>query len=235
MRTLRVRTASKQGTHIDLATLYTTLSFQNNPTLFTINPQREVESFSAASKQQSTCSSALPADTEATPVMASSARDKDQVTSSLSNLKLDGAKESTKSSKQKQKGHVADSWDDGGSSSSDDEAETPTSKASIPSAPPPTPVTPHYTSAPDWSTIPEPGMTSPREAPAAKRPEKTDAVARRMIAAGLGLKAPKQTEEQKAYQKSIREQERKKREQEKADEQKRLESAEKTKASMWDD
>ncbi|KAK2932270.1 hypothetical protein FoTM2_006728 [Fusarium oxysporum f. sp. vasinfectum] len=37
-----------------------------------------------------------------------------------------------------------------------------------------------------------------------KRPEKTDAVARRMIAAGLGLKAPKQTEEQRAYQRSAK-------------------------------
>lgn len=168
--------------------------------------------------------------------MASSARDKDQVISSLSNLKLDGAKQNTKPSKQKQKKQVVDSWDEEDSSSSDDGAETPASKASsLPSAPPPTPVTPHFTSAPDWSTVPEPGVTSPREAPSSKRPEKTDAVARRMIAAGLGLKAPKQTEEQKAYQRSIREQEKKKREQDKADEQKRREDAEKAKASVWDD
>ncbi|KND88820.1 hypothetical protein TOPH_06537 [Tolypocladium ophioglossoides CBS 100239] len=167
--------------------------------------------------------------------MASSARDGDQVTSSLSSLKLDDTKESTKPSKQRQKKQVVDSWEDEDSSPSDGDTETPPSRASLPSAPPPTPVSPHYTSVPDWSAIPEPGTTSPREVPASKRPEKTDAVARRMIAAGLGLKAPKQTEEQKAYQKSIREQERKKKEQEKADEQKRREDAEKAKSAVWDD
>ena len=68
-----------------------------------------------------------------------------------------------------------------------------------------------------------------------KRPEKTDAVARRMIAAGLGLKAPKKTEEQKAYEKSVREQERRRREQEKLAEAKRKEDAEKAKRAVWDD
>ena len=58
---------------------------------------------------------------------------------------------------------------------------------------------------------------------------------RRMIAAGLGLKAPKQTEEQRAYQKSIREQEKKRREQEREQEKKRQEEADKAKAAMWDD
>jgi hypothetical protein len=56
-----------------------------------------------------------------------------------------------------------------------------------------------------------------------------------MIAAGLGLKAPKQTEEQKAYQKSIREQEKRKKEQEKLEEQRRQEETAKAKAAMWDD
>ncbi|RFU73157.1 hypothetical protein TARUN_9096, partial [Trichoderma arundinaceum] len=69
----------------------------------------------------------------------------------------------------------------------------------------------------------------------AKRPEKTDAVARRMIAAGLGLKAPKQTDEQRAYQRSIREQEKKKREVEKAEEERRREQTEKAKAAVWED
>jgi hypothetical protein len=56
-----------------------------------------------------------------------------------------------------------------------------------------------------------------------------------MIAAGLGLKAPKQTEEQKEYQKAIREQEKKRREQEKAEEQRRIDEAAKAKAAIWDD
>ena len=59
--------------------------------------------------------------------------------------------------------------------------------------------------------------------------------ARRMIAAGLGLKAPRQTEEQKAYQRSIREQERKRREQEREQEKRRQEEVERAKAAVWDD
>ncbi|CAI4211333.1 unnamed protein product [Parascedosporium putredinis] len=51
-------------------------------------------------------------------------------------------------------------------------------------------------------------------APDGRRPEKTDAVARRMIAGALGVKAPKQTEEQKAYDRAIKEQARKKKEEE---------------------
>ena len=56
-----------------------------------------------------------------------------------------------------------------------------------------------------------------------------------MIAAGLGLKAPKQTEEQKAYQRSVREQEKKKKEQEREEERKRQAEIEKAKAAAWDD
>ena len=128
---------------------------------------------------------------------------------------------------------VADSWEDQDTSSDSDsgvngaalEPRTPT--ASGPSAPPPTPLTPSYSghsrqlSQPSWSdpTHSHEGASSPQPPPQAgapssssRRPEKTDAVARRMIAAGLGLKAPKQTEEQR-----------------------RKEEADKVKAAMWDD
>jgi hypothetical protein len=56
-----------------------------------------------------------------------------------------------------------------------------------------------------------------------------------MIAAGLGLKAPKQTEEQKAYQRSIKEQEKKKKDQEREEEKRKQEEREKAKAAVWDD
>lgn len=56
-----------------------------------------------------------------------------------------------------------------------------------------------------------------------------------MIAGALGLKAPKMTDEQRAYQKAIREKERKRREEQKAAEKKREEDAAKAKAAMWDD
>jgi microsomal dipeptidase-like Zn-dependent dipeptidase len=78
------------------------------------------------------------------------------------------------------------------------------------------------------------GFSGASSSDPAKRPEKTDAVARRMIAAGLGMKVPKQTEEQKAYQRSIKEQEKKRRELEKAEQQRLEDEANKAKAAMWD-
>ena len=56
-----------------------------------------------------------------------------------------------------------------------------------------------------------------------------------MIAASLGLKAPKQTDEQRAYQRSVREQEKKRREQQKEEEQRQKEKTERAKAAIWDD
>ena len=148
---------------------------------------------------------------------------------------------------------VADSWEDEDLSSSGDENDgeaqadktepgsedlsTPSgtsSRRAVPSPPPPTPISAITGGAP--REYPG-GSVGSGSAPAERerRPEKTDAVARRMIAAGLGLKAPKQTEEQKAYQRSVREQEKKKREQERAEEQKRKEEAERAKAAIWGD
>ncbi|KAJ4310547.1 hypothetical protein N0V84_010915 [Fusarium piperis] len=164
------------------------------------------------------------------------------VSTSINKLSLTCNKEPTQTTKpapkKKAKKVVADSWEDEDVSDSEPEAEPDSDKAdeltpsTTPAPPPPTPMSPVGDSA--W--------TPPEDAPgprvggeSARRPEKTDAVARRMIAAGLGLKAPKQTEEQRAYQKSIREQEKKKREQEREQEKKRQEEADKAKAAIWDD
>ncbi|KAM0432774.1 hypothetical protein ACHAPT_004476 [Fusarium lateritium] len=162
------------------------------------------------------------------------------VSASINKLSLSTKKEPTQTTKpaakKKAKKVVADSWEDEDVSDSEPEAEsdkadelTPTT---TPAPPPPTPMSPAGGSA--W-TPPEdaPGPRAGGEP--GRRPEKTDAVARRMIAAGLGLKAPKQTEEQRAYQKSIREQEKKKREQEREEQKQRQEEAEKAKAAIWDD
>ncbi len=93
------------------------------------------------------------------------------------------------------------------------------------SAPPPTPISPNYhvpQSFPPVGAALEPipdadGGSSPR------RPDKTDAVARRMIASALGVKVPKQTEEQKAYDRALREGERKRRDEERAADKRKLE------------
>jgi hypothetical protein len=67
------------------------------------------------------------------------------------------------------------------------------------------------------------------------RPEKTDAVAKRMIAGALGVRAPKQTEEQKAYDRAVKEKETRRRNLEKEVAAKAEEEAEKAKAAVWND
>ncbi|KAJ3475122.1 hypothetical protein NLG97_g9566 [Lecanicillium saksenae] len=160
---------------------------------------------------------------------------KDEVSSKLS--KLDLQKETPgKKSKAKEE-EVADSWEDEDVSDTDDGPTTPKASAAAeaPAAPPPTPASPADLGPPeDWCN-PDKWAVSSSSSREGRRPEKTDAVARRLIAAGLGMKAPKQTDEQRAYQKSVREQERKRRDQEKAEQQQRVEASEKAKAAMWDD
>jgi hypothetical protein len=67
------------------------------------------------------------------------------------------------------------------------------------------------------------------------RPEKTDAVAKRMIAGALGVRAPKQTEEQKAYDRAVKEKETRRRNLEKEVAAKAEQEAEKAKAAVWND
>lgn len=182
--------------------------------------------------------------------MASAAQQSSDVAVSISKLTISpvgtdiNRKLKTKKGEKKTKKKVVDSWEDEEVSSdpeSDPEPESGGlgSSRSIDSAigssttgtqaPPPTPVTPNYSPSPTYSAIP--GQL-PDEL---KRPEKTDAVARRMIASALGVKVPRQTEEQRAYDKAVREKERKRREEEREIERKRLEEVESAKKAMWED
>ncbi|EHK43310.1 hypothetical protein TRIATDRAFT_320595 [Trichoderma atroviride IMI 206040] len=127
---------------------------------------------------------------------------------------------------------------------------TPSSLAT-PAVPPPTPASPlGYESPHEWASLASQSQSqsqSPMATTAsasatgsgsgtpARRPEKTDAVARRLIAAGLGIKAPRQTEEQRAYQRSVREQEKKRREEAKAEEERRRAEEDKAKMAVWED
>ncbi|KAH7328353.1 hypothetical protein B0I35DRAFT_403739 [Stachybotrys elegans] len=136
--------------------------------------------------------------------------------------------------KSKSKAQVADSWEDEDVSDTEPASAGPVLTPSIPTAPPPTPISPSLIQDQTWMPAGVATGAGLSDGPA-RRPEKTDAVARRMIAASLGLKAPKLTDEQKAYQKSVKEQEKRKREQEKEEAQRRQEEAEKAKAAVWDD
>jgi hypothetical protein len=68
-----------------------------------------------------------------------------------------------------------------------------------------------------------------------KRPEKTTSTAARLIAAGLGQRAPKRTEDERKYDQAMRVQEKKKRDAAKAEEQKKKDDLEKAKQSIWED
>ncbi|KAI0828079.1 hypothetical protein F5Y06DRAFT_283449 [Hypoxylon sp. FL0890] len=152
-------------------------------------------------------------------------------------------------SKSKKAAPVADSWEDEDVESEPDViSPTLDKEAKVDgsgfAAPPPTPASPSYSSgaAPPWQPMPagSPSSFSPPGSPASdasgtRRPEKTDAVARRMIASALGVRAPKPTEEQRAYDRAVREKERKRREEEREAEKKRQEEAERAKAAIWED
>jgi hypothetical protein len=69
----------------------------------------------------------------------------------------------------------------------------------------------------------------------ARRPEKQTAVAGRLIAGALGIRAPKRTEEQRAYDRAIKEKELRRRNREREEEAKRKEEEERAKAAVWDE
>jgi len=151
-------------------------------------------------------------------------------------------------------GDVIDSWeDDDLDENSNTQAPTDGTgpslkpvKSSDPALgpPPPTPISPggQYV---DWSPAQVLGGGRPSTRPYSpsiplsdsdrdrRRPEKTTAAASRMIAAGLGMKTQK-TEDQKQYDRAIREQEMKRRNREKEDKEREKDADEKIKAAVWD-
>ncbi|KAJ5091715.1 hypothetical protein NUU61_006585 [Penicillium alfredii] len=141
---------------------------------------------------------------------------------------------------------IADSWEDeadlSGSDDDDDKPKprdddspsvlSPSISAEGPLDPPPTPISPQ-TSQP-WVS----GGVTPAAAQGggpARRPEKQTAVAGRLIAGALGIRAPKRTEEQRAYDRSVKEQEIRRRNREREELAKAKEEDEKLKAAVWTD
>lgn len=149
-----------------------------------------------------------------------------------------------------------DSWEDDDGSDTETETDpksplrsTSSSTSDIPSPPPPTPISPSIAAARDSShaTLPTYGYGSNSSSGAStparrsvatgedKRPEKSTAVASRLIAAGLGQKAPKRTKEQREYDQAMKVQEKKKRDAVRDEEKRREEEKEKAKRDMWGD
>lgn len=134
---------------------------------------------------------------------------------------------------------VADSWEDDDDESEDEQPITPKAATDMPSAPPPTPISPpgNYEASAFITPLgfaPN-GRLGSADGRPSMRPEKTDAAARRMIAGALGVRAPKKTDEQKEYERVMREKETKRREREKQEAAKAQEDAVRARAAVWDD
>lgn len=143
---------------------------------------------------------------------------------------------------------IADSWEDDADSPADEVngsgkgGHNTSKKPSIPAPPPPTPASPQP-AFPTWNAIDAEvdrsrtlgGGVDPRSPnDDIRRQEKSTAVASRMIAAGLGVKAPKRTEEQRAYDRAAKENEIKRKNREKEDLARQEAENEKAKAAVWD-
>jgi hypothetical protein len=171
--------------------------------------------------------------------MASTSSDSRALVSSLSKLNI-------ASSKKSKAAPVADSWEDEDLSEEDTETDEPskhrrnmstaTNEDDGPSAPPPTPASPSGRYPDDAFDNPYKSLQPSRERGSGnrtpeRRPEKTTSVAARMIAGSLGVRAPKRTEEQREFDRAVKEKEKKRR----AEEKERAEQEEKVKASVWED
>lgn len=138
---------------------------------------------------------------------------------------------------------VADSWED--EATSDDEPTSqgdaasspsilsPTLSAEGPLDPPPTPISPQTSNT--WATARQSSSPAAGQRDPNRRPEKQTAVAGRLIAGALGIRAPKRTEEQRAYDRSVKEQEIKRRNREREEQAKAKEDEERVKSSVWTD
>jgi len=183
----------------------------------------------------------------------------DSLTFAVKNLNLTPTKPTTKSKVVESWDDESDSEGASPLSNHNDQASTtPLSSpqtSTLPKAPPPTPankplsvrkppsifqsdVNPpiYYPSSDDPSpSSPFSNQIRNDKDEETKRPEKSTVVLSRLIAAGLGVRVPKRTEEQKAYDKAIRERERKKKEDEIVEKKKAERAKEDGKRAVWED
>ncbi|KAF2630962.1 hypothetical protein BU25DRAFT_428734 [Macroventuria anomochaeta] len=174
-----------------------------------------------------------------------------EIATTLSHLKLSTTVPQKPLHKPKSK-PVADSWDlESSGSDTETESTAPASTISTtthddlpPQPPPPTPASPIPFDFPDNTPYGAGRLRGDSGVSASdggrgggldKRPEKTTAVAGRMIAGALGVRAPKRTEEEREYDRAMREKERKRRGEERERERREAEEREARKKAVWDD
>ncbi|KAK5121015.1 hypothetical protein LTR85_005799 [Meristemomyces frigidus] len=180
------------------------------------------------------------------------------LTTSLDKLRISGSSKTAPKHKRKD---PAESWEEEAEGDSPDtELDSGTAtpvhqvtSSDYPGAPPPTPASPSFSSSKTTKGLPyqtfppygfdgtdddaESGTRSPpvRGIGEERRPEKSTAVASRLIAAGIGQKAPRRTKEQREYDQAMKLQEKKRRDQAKAEEERKRVEKEKAKQAIWDD
>ncbi|RMZ72590.1 ubiquitin smt3 [Pyrenophora seminiperda CCB06] len=181
-----------------------------------------------------------------------------EIANTLGNLEISTSHPQKTAQKPKSK-PVADSWDldDDGSDTETEQVTTLKNKADSPhealepisttdsrdlppNPPPPTPASPTQFEYPDTIAPYSLSSEGPRSRGVGggsldKRPEKTTAVAGRLIAGALGVRAPKRTDEEREYDRVMREKERKRRAEEKEKEKRETEAREARKKAVWDD
>jgi hypothetical protein len=174
-----------------------------------------------------------------------------EIASTLTHLKLSTKAPAKPAHKPKSK-PVADSWDDDVSGSDTETEEvtlatqssphdsldpisTVTSNELLPNPPPPTPASPTPFEFPDNTPYGSARGRVDGNRGLEKRPEKTTAVAGRLIAGALGVRAPKRTDEEREYDRAMRDKERKRRTEEKERETRERAEAEARKKAVWDD
>ncbi|KAF9694431.1 hypothetical protein EKO04_007505 [Ascochyta lentis] len=175
-----------------------------------------------------------------------------EIATTLSHLKLSTTVPQKPLHKPKSK-PVADSWDlESSGSDTETESSAPLSSTTssttttsthddptqLPHPPPPTPASPVPFDFPDntpLGAIRSRGDSGVGGGSVDKRPEKTTAVAGRLIAGALGVRAPKRTESEREFDRAVREKERKRRAEERERERREGEEREARKKAVWDE
>ncbi|KAF1846625.1 uncharacterized protein K460DRAFT_395976 [Cucurbitaria berberidis CBS 394.84] len=175
----------------------------------------------------------------------------EEIASTLTHLKISTKFPEKPAHKPKSK-PVADSWDEEPSGSDTETEEAPkASSASAhgpleplsavasldfpPNPPPPTPASPPSFDFPDNAPFNARGRGDSGVGRSLdRRPDKTTAVAGRLIAGALGVRAPKRTDEEREYDRVTKEKERKRRAEEKERESREAEEREARKKAIWD-
>ncbi len=140
---------------------------------------------------------------------------------------------------------LPESWEEAADASSSSSSRSPSPPQtpisdSIPRAPPPTPTTPYELPSHDIPALSggQPRQVGVRVRDArtslGHRPAKQVAVAGRIIAGALGVKAPPRSEEARAYERAAKAKEKKRLERERDLKRLQAEEAEKAKKEVWD-